>query len=62
MAASDLLASETADRKNALESYVYSMRSRLSGDLKDYSTEQDNSTLLNLLNDAENWLYGDVRS
>jgi len=59
MAASDQLAVETADRKNALESYIYTMRSRITGDLSEYSTETERSTLSKLLDDGENWLYGD---
>eukprot|EP01111_Echinosteliopsis_oligospora_P011189 TRINITY_DN362_c0_g1_i2.p1 TRINITY_DN362_c0_g1~~TRINITY_DN362_c0_g1_i2.p1 ORF type:complete len:802 (-),score=310.35 TRINITY_DN362_c0_g1_i2:32-2437(-) len=59
MAAADQLAVETADRKNALESYIYTMRSRLSEDLQAYSTDSERSTLSSLLDAGENWLYGE---
>jgi len=59
MAAADQLAIETAERKNALESYVYNMRSRLGTDLVEFSTDQERSTLTKLCDETESWLYGD---
>ncbi|EFA86442.1 heat shock protein Hsp70 family protein [Heterostelium album PN500] len=59
MHAADCLASETADKKNALESYIYDMRSKLSGALKPFATEQESNNLMSLLTTAEDWLYGD---
>lgn len=59
MAAADHLAIETADRKNAVESYVYSIRSCIHGDLAEFSTDQERSSLSKLLDDTENWLYGE---
>ena len=41
MANADRVASETADMRNKLESYLYSMRDRIIGELKDYSTETE---------------------
>ncbi|EGG20505.1 heat shock protein Hsp70 family protein [Cavenderia fasciculata] len=59
MHAQDVLAAETADRKNALESYIYEMRSRLSSSLAEYATKEESTKLLALLQEAEDWLYGD---
>lgn len=59
MAAADQLAIETAESKNALESYVLNTRSSLHSELAEFSTEQERTPLLKLLDDAENWLYGD---
>jgi heat shock protein 4 len=59
MVASDTLAIETAEAKNALESYVYDMRSSIQGPLVPFSTEQERTPFLKMFDDAENWLYGD---
>lgn len=39
MVAADKLAVETAERKNAVESYVYSMRSKVNENLSHFVTE-----------------------
>lgn len=59
MIAADTLAIETSESKNALESYVYSTRSALQSSLNPFSTESERTPLLKMLDDAENWLYGD---
>lgn len=59
MSADDQLATETADAKNAVETYVYNIRSRISSDLAEFATDQEKSALSKLADDAENWLYGD---
>jgi len=59
MAAADQLAIETAERKNAVESYVYNIRSRLGSDLVEFSTDTERDTLSKLADETENWLYGD---
>ncbi|KAH7106352.1 heat shock protein 70 [Auriculariales sp. MPI-PUGE-AT-0066] len=57
MHASDKLVRDTADRKNALEEYVYDMRSKLDDRYKSYATEAEKSKLLSALTEAEDWLY-----
>jgi len=57
MQAQDKLAVETADAKNAVESYVLDMRARLAGDLFEYSTEGEREAFSRLLNETEEWLY-----
>eukprot|EP00026_Physarum_polycephalum_P003020 Phypoly_transcript_03029.p1 GENE.Phypoly_transcript_03029~~Phypoly_transcript_03029.p1 ORF type:complete len:827 (+),score=228.19 Phypoly_transcript_03029:96-2576(+) len=59
MVAADTLAIETSEAKNALESYVYDMRSSIQGPLVAFSTEQERAPFLKMLDDAENWLYGE---
>jgi molecular chaperone DnaK (HSP70) len=59
MQAADKLAKETADMKNAVESYQYTIRDKLSGELAKYGTPEDVAKLKRELDDARDWLYGD---
>jgi heat shock protein 4 len=59
MVAADTLAIETAEAKNSLESYIYNTRSKLQDSLVPFSTEEERTPLLKMLDEAENWLYGD---
>ncbi|GAM25786.1 hypothetical protein SAMD00019534_089610 [Acytostelium subglobosum LB1] len=59
MHATDVLATETADKKNAVESYIYDMRAKLNGELKEYATAEESSLLTSMLTNAEDWLYAD---
>ncbi|KYQ93775.1 heat shock protein Hsp70 family protein [Tieghemostelium lacteum] len=56
MQAADLLAQETFDKKNALESYIYDMRTKLTASLKEYATTQEADQFMNKLNLAMDWL------
>jgi len=48
------------ERKNDLESYIYSMRDRVScGDLAEYMSQADKDVFLPKLDEMENWLYDD---
>jgi len=55
----DRLITETADKRNELESYIYSMRDKLDDDLKEYSLKDEKDKLKLLLTESEDWLYGD---
>eukprot|EP00306_Pavlova_sp_CCMP459_P006598 CAMPEP_0185158932 /NCGR_PEP_ID=MMETSP1139-20130426/2717_1 /TAXON_ID=298111 /ORGANISM="Pavlova sp., Strain CCMP459" /LENGTH=823 /DNA_ID=CAMNT_0027724089 /DNA_START=18 /DNA_END=2489 /DNA_ORIENTATION=+ len=59
MAIQDRILVETAEKMNALESYVYSMRDKLQTSLKEYATEAEASNLISKLDETENWLYED---
>ena len=59
MAFEDQLIVATADKRNELEAYVYSMRDKLDGALRAYCSDQERTTFQAALNDAEEWLYGD---
>eukprot|EP00936_MAST-01D_sp_MAST-1D-sp1_P002336 g2336.t1 len=49
----------TADKRNELETYIYAMRDRLIGDLKDFADDAGREALSAKLTEAEDWLYGD---
>lgn len=57
MFAEDKLTLETAERKNAIEAYVYDMKSKLSESLASYTTEAAAQEFNKLLEDAQNWIY-----
>jgi heat shock 70kDa protein 4 len=59
MAYEDRLIRETADKRNELESYIYSMRDRLDGNLNPFSASGERDQLKNLMNTAEDWLYNE---
>ncbi|CAL6321912.1 unnamed protein product [Bathycoccus prasinos] len=61
MALQDKVMEETKERKNAVEAYVYSMRSKLEegGQLFDYVKEDVRTSFKELLNNTKDWLYED---
>jgi heat shock protein 4 len=59
MAQQDRIIRETADRRNAVESYVYDMRDRAEGDLKEYFDDESRAKFLALCSATEEWLYND---
>jgi heat shock protein 4 len=59
MAYEDRLITETADARNDLETYIYAMRDKLEGSLKDYCDSTTNSDLVSAMNKTEDWLYND---
>lgn len=59
MANADRIAQETAAMRNELESYLYSMRDKMIGELKDYATESEATTFSKALESTEDWLYSD---
>jgi len=59
MANADRVIRETADKRNELESYIYSMRDRVIGDLAPYCNDADKASFENALESTENWLYED---
>eukprot|EP00179_Madagascaria_erythrocladioides_P003206 CAMPEP_0198310772 /NCGR_PEP_ID=MMETSP1450-20131203/2715_1 /TAXON_ID=753684 ORGANISM="Madagascaria erythrocladiodes, Strain CCMP3234" /NCGR_SAMPLE_ID=MMETSP1450 /ASSEMBLY_ACC=CAM_ASM_001115 /LENGTH=857 /DNA_ID=CAMNT_0044013619 /DNA_START=60 /DNA_END=2633 /DNA_ORIENTATION=- len=62
MRATDLYLKEKADARNALESYIYDMRSRLDeygGDLKEFCEESARVAFKTQLDAMEEWLYED---
>eukprot|EP00163_Fabomonas_tropica_P016599 TRINITY_DN2970_c0_g1_i3.p1 TRINITY_DN2970_c0_g1~~TRINITY_DN2970_c0_g1_i3.p1 ORF type:complete len:498 (+),score=235.81 TRINITY_DN2970_c0_g1_i3:217-1710(+) len=59
MAGQDKLVRDTAERKNAVESYVYEMRNKVEGSLKPFLEASQAAEFIKLCNDTENWLYED---
>jgi heat shock 70kDa protein 4 len=53
----DRTARETSDKKNELESYIYESRSNLNSYLKEYTTPDSLSAILEFLQKTEDWLY-----
>ncbi|KAF7278431.1 heat shock protein 70Cb isoform X2 [Rhynchophorus ferrugineus] len=61
MIASDKQEKERADARNALEEYVYDLRSKITSDdeLGQFMLDTDREQLTRKLDDMENWLYED---
>lgn len=59
MAFEDRMITETADKRNELESYIYGMRDKMDGVLAPYGSAKEKDQLKALLSSAEDWLYGD---
>ncbi|KAJ3322099.1 adenyl-nucleotide exchange factor sse1 [Boothiomyces sp. JEL0866] len=59
MAASDRLVVDTAEKRNALEEYVYETRSKLSDQWSEFALEADRESFTKVLYDTEDWLYGE---
>lgn len=61
MQAADRYRAERADALNALESYVYDMRSRIDeyGEWAEYATDEERAAFRKLLDAAEEWIYSD---
>ncbi len=57
----DYMIVSTKERKNALESYIYETRAKISGELKDYTDPATANNLLTELEVSENWLFGEGR-
>lgn len=59
MANEDRVIIETADKRNELEAYLYAMRDKLDGPLKDFASPKEKDSLKSLMNAAEDWLYNE---
>ncbi|WFD30237.1 adenyl-nucleotide exchange factor sse1 [Malassezia sp. CBS 17886] len=57
MYAADKLVADTEDRKNALEEYIYDMRSKLDERFKPFVQPAEKEVLLKKLSESEDWLY-----
>lgn len=55
----DKLERDRINAKNAVEEYVYEMRSKLQDSLVDFAVPQESDQLLKMLDETENWLYED---
>ncbi|KAK9457428.1 heat shock protein 70 family [Dipodascopsis uninucleata] len=59
MVEDDKHVADTEDRKNALEEYIYDMRGKIEDRYADFASEEEKTKLRSMLDDAEDWLYGD---
>ncbi len=57
----DLLIISTKERKNALESYIYEMRSKIGNEMRDYSDAATAKKVIEYAQKAEDWLFGEGR-
>ena len=58
----DNMVRDTHDKKNALESYIYDLRSKLADKYKDYTPPQLIENIIKKLGENETWLYNDGAS
>ncbi|KAL6497042.1 hypothetical protein OROGR_028971 [Orobanche gracilis] len=59
MALQDRVMEETKDKKNAVEAYVYDMRTKLHDKYQEFVTESDRDQFISRLQEVEYWLYED---
>ncbi|KAM7280484.1 hypothetical protein ACFE04_007618 [Oxalis oulophora] len=59
LAQQDRAMEQTKERKNALESYVYDMRSKILDTYRSFATDQERDGIIKNLQETEDWLYGD---
>jgi heat shock 70kDa protein 4 len=59
MSAADALQRATDEAKNALEAYVYDMRSKVQGAYADFAKPEEREAFVSELNTVEDWLYED---
>lgn len=57
MQANDRYETETADRKNALEAYIYSLRDSLMGKFEPFVKTELRDTFVSELDNLTDWLY-----
>ncbi len=55
----DAVLRETADKRNELESYIYTTRDKISTEWKSFMTDSVATDFSKKLDDAEEWLYSD---
>jgi heat shock protein 4 len=55
----DRLVQQTADARNELESFIYEMRDKISGPLRDFGTDEERASIGEQLQTSEDWLYTD---
>jgi len=48
---------EREAKRNDVESYIYNMRDKVNGELREFSTQEQKDVFTKALNDAEEWLY-----
>lgn len=59
MNSADKLVADTSDSKNALEEYLYDIRSKVEGSLEKFASEEEKSKLFKKVSETEEWLYGE---
>ena len=57
--AHDKILRDTADMRNRLETYIYSMRDKIDSSLREFATEAESADIKAELGKAEDWLYNE---
>lgn len=57
MTMEDKLVSDTEEKKNELESFIYDLRNKINDQYADFSSEEEKAKLLDKLTSSEDWLY-----
>lgn len=59
MHSADKLVADTSDSKNALEEYLYDIRSKVEGAFEKFASEEEKTKLFKKVSETEDWLYGE---
>ncbi|XP_050232844.1 heat shock 70 kDa protein 15-like isoform X2 [Mercurialis annua] len=62
MALQDRVIQETKDKRNAVESYVYVMRTKLTEKYQEFVTDSERKEFIRKLQEVEDWLYEDGKN
>jgi heat shock 70kDa protein 4 len=59
MHSADKLVADTSDSRNALEEYIYDIRSKVEGAFEKFASEEEKTKLFKKVSENEVWLYGE---
>lgn len=59
LALNDKHASELDDSRNAVEEYIYEMREKIQGEMRQFVSDKDAQLIIEKLDQSESWLYSD---
>jgi len=59
MALQDRIAAETAEKKNAVESYAYDLKNKVNGEWAEFATDKEKENAVKLATAVEDWLYNE---
>lgn len=59
MHSADKLVADTSDSRNALEEYLYDIRSKVEGAFEKFASEEEKTKLFKKVSETEDWLYGE---
>ena len=59
MHSSDKLVADTSDSRNALEEYLYDIRSKIESNYEKFASDEEKAKLFKKVSETEDWLYGE---
>lgn len=59
MHSADKLVADTSDSRNALEEYLYDIRSKVEGAYEKFASEEEKTKIFKKVSETEDWLYGE---